>query len=364
MKSWETTTKEDPSSLVVKLGSLKINEGIFSFNDYNKTPSTEDILDLGHFELSDIDLDVGNLHYANIDDLEFNLNKFDFVDDKGFEVKSLTCEGVNVDSTSINFPKFEFVTDRTHIGESLRLSFDSFDDFNSFEQKVVLAADFKSGEIYFGDLMHFVKKLNYSSFFIKNKYKSVGISGMVEGPIDHLIGRNMNIAVGNDMRLEANFSMRNITRKGGEFFHFGMKNLTTNMHFLKSFIPGFNPPANFDKLGQIRFKGNFDGYLKDFVAFGSLKSAVGDAFMDMRLDIKDGSSLAQYSGELSLEQFDLGRWTDNSDFGIVDFSASISDGKGLTLNSVYSDLYATVESLTFKGYEYKDFVNGCPGRQE
>ena len=109
-------------------------------------------------------------------------------------------------------------------------------------------------------------------------------------------------------------------------------------------------------MGDINFKGSFYGYLRDFVVFGSLKSVLGDAFLDMRMDIKDGSSLAKYSGELSLERFELGQWTDNDDFGIVDFSASITDGQGLTLNSVYSDLYATVESLTFKEYEYKDFI--------
>lgn len=347
---------QDSSSLMVKVGSLEILNGIFSMNDYNKKPISGDILDVNHFELSDIDLNVVNLLLKNRNEINFDLNKFNFVDDKGFKVESLTCSGVEINSKKIDFPKFSFITDRTNLRESLSLSFDSFSDFSEFEQKVELSANFIASQIYFGDLMHFVKKLNTSSFFIKNRNKSVFLSGKVEGPIDYLIGNNMNIGIGNKLNLVANFSMRNITKKGGEFFHFGMKELETDMGFLKSFIPGFNPPDNFNKLGKIKFKGNFDGYLKDFVAFGTLNSAMGDAFMDMRLDIKDGSSLAQYSGELSLEQFDLGSWTDNADFGIVDFSASISDGKGLTLNSVYSDLYATVESLTFKGYEYRDFV--------
>ena len=342
--------------LTFKLAKLEIKKGIFSMNDFNKEASLDDVLDLNHFELSDIDLDVSNFSFVNQHDVSLDLNKFDFIDDKGFEVKSLSCEGIKVDSNEISFPSFSFITDRTDLSESLSLKFDSFDDFENFEQKVELAANFKSSTIFFGYLMHFVRKLNNSSFFIRNKHRSVELAGIVEGPIDHLIGTDMFIGVGNQMRFEANFSMRNITKKGGEFFHFGMKNLDTDMNFLKSFIPGFNPPDNFDKLGQIRFRGNFDGYLKDFVAFGSLNTSIGDAFMDMRLDIKDGSSLAQYSGELSLEQFDMGRWTDNPDFGIVDFSASITDGKGLTLNSVYSDLYATVESMTFKGYEYRDFV--------
>ncbi|MEM9545951.1 MAG: translocation/assembly module TamB domain-containing protein [Bacteroidota bacterium] len=350
------TLQQDTSGMTLNLARLEIIKGVFSLNDYNKVPSSEDILDLNHFELSDIDLSVADFSFENQNEIKLDLKKFDFVDDKGFEVKSLTCSNIEVNENEVKFPDFAFLTDRTNLGESINLKFDSFDDFNQFEQKVELSANFRSSKIYLGDLMHFVKKLNTSSFFIQNRYKSVSLAGKVDGPIDHLIGENMKIGVDNQMQLDANFSMRNITRKGGEFFHFGMKNLETDMAFLESFIPGFNPPDNFNKLGNIQFKGNFDGYLKDFVAFGSLNTALGEAFMDMRLDIKDGSSLAQYSGELSLEQFDLGYWTDNEDFGIVDFSASISDGKGLTLNSVYSDLYATVESLTYKDYEYRDFV--------
>ncbi|MDF1695675.1 MAG: translocation/assembly module TamB domain-containing protein [Saprospiraceae bacterium] len=356
VKKIETAIQDDSTSLAVKVGYFEIMGGVFSMNDYNKIPTVEDILDLNHFELADLNLKVARLVFKNETDIRFDLNKFNFVDDKGFKVESLTCRGVEIDSNAIRFPRFSFITDRTNLSESLSLEFDSFDDFNRFEQEVELKANFKSSRLYFGDLMHFVKNLNTSSFFIQNKNRSVRLAGQVSGPIDHLIGRNMQIGVGNKLNFLANFSMRNITRKGGEFFHFGMKSLETDMNFLKSFIPGFNPPDNFNKLGKIKFKGNFDGYLKDFVAYGTLNSAVGDAFMDMRLDIKDGSSLAQYSGELSLEQFDMGRWTDNEDFGIVDFSASITDGKGLTLNSVYAELFATVESLTFKDYEYRDFV--------
>jgi len=348
--------QNDSTGLTIRLEHFEIRKGIFSINDYNEAPSSDDYIDFNHFEFSDIDMDVTDFVMASGMDIDFDLNAFNFIDDKGFEVKSLTCQDVEINSKTINFPKFAFVTDRTNLRESLKLSFDSFADFEQFEQKVELAANFKSSTVFFGDLMHFVKKLNSSSFFLQNKYRAVDLAGSVSGPIDQLIGKDMSIGVGNQMKLQANFSMRNVTRKGAEFFHFGMKSLKTDMNFLKSFIPGFRPPDNFNKLGNIQFKGSFDGYLKDFVAYGSLTSALGDAFMDMRLDIKDGSSLAQYSGELSLEEFDLGGWTDNPDFGIVDFSASISDGKGLTLNSVYSDLYATVESLTFKGYEYRDFI--------
>ena len=348
-------SKEQPMTILLK--RILIKKGIFSLEDKNKTPlHYSDVLDYGHFEISDIDLEVCDMTIKGNSDINFNLDRLDFIDDKGFEVKSLTSQNTIISSDYISFPNFSFITDRTNLSKSIALDFDSFADFSEFEQKVNTYSNLTSSKVYLGDIMHFVEKLNRSSFFIKNKNKTVSLSGEVSGVIDNLSAQKMDIRVGNELVLAASFSTRRLTIKDREFLDVRMKKLKTNIHFLKSFIPGFTPPENFDKLGDITFSGSYYGYLKDFVVFGELKSDMGDAFMDMRLDIKDGSNLAQYSGELSVEQFKLGDWTDNSDFGLVDFSASIIDGKGLTLNSVYSDLYATVESLTFKGYEYRDFV--------
>lgn len=351
------TIQSNKKELLIKIGELNLVKGIFALDDRNKpiNPS-DDVLDMAHFEISDIDLAIANFIANGKTDFAFDLDKFDFVDDKGFEMNSLTSKSVKINNQIIDFPDFNFVTDRTNLSKSISFNFDSFEDFKDFEKKVEIKADFSKSNVFFGDIMHFVNKLNKSRFFVQNKNRTVSLSGKVEGPVDNLTGNKMSISVGNQLELDASFTTRKISLRDREFLDFRIKNLKTDIEFLKSFIPGFVPPENFSKLEDIDFKGSFYGYLKDFVVFGSLNSALGDAFLDMRLDIKDGTSLAQYSGELSLEQFDLGKWTDNYDFGIVDFTASITDGKGLTLNSVYSDLYATVESLTFKDYEYKDFV--------
>jgi hypothetical protein len=351
------TVVNKEQKLNILLKQILIKKGIFSLEDKNKKPLRySDVLDYGHFEISDIDLEICDMTIKGISDINFNLDRLDFIDDKGFEVKSLTSENTIISSDYISFPNFSFITDRTNLSKSIALDFDSFADFSDFEQKVNIYSNLTSSKVYLGDIMHFVEKLNRSSFFIQNKNRTVSLSGKVSGVIDNLNGQKMDIRVGNELVLDASFSTRKITIKDREFLDVRMKKLKTNIHFLKSFIPGFEPPENFDKLGDITFSGSYYGYLKDFVIFGGLKSEMGDAFMDMRLDVKDGSNLAQYSGELSVEQFKLGDWTDNHDFGLVDFSASITDGKGLTLNSVYSDLSATVESLTFKEYEYRDFV--------
>jgi len=349
--------KNDSSSLVIKLKELELIDGIFALDDDRKKASIyTDVLDMSHFEFSEINLKTKNLLVENGSDFALDLELLSFVDDKGFRVKSVSSDNVVVNNQTISLPSFSFQSDRTRIDEAISLKFNSFEDFKDFEKLVEIRADLKNSRVHFADVMHFVAKLNKSKFFINNKYRTVNLNGVLSGKVDNLKGNNMKIGIGDDLQLDASFSTRKLTVKNGEFIDIRMKNLDTNIDFLKSFIPGFTPPENFDKLGTINFAGSFYGYLKDFVVFGGLQSEMGDAFLDMRLDVKDGNDLAKYSGELSVEQFQLGRWTDNYDFGLVDFSASIEDGKGLTLESVYSDLYATVESLTFKEYEYRDFI--------
>lgn len=122
----------------------------------------------------------------------------------------------------------------------------------------------------------------------------------------------------------------------------------TSMRRLKMVIPNFNPPDNFYKLGSINFTGRFDGYLEDFVAYGKLRTDIGNAELDMRLDITSGEEKANYSGTLNVNNFNLGIWADNKDIGLVSFRSKVNDGRGLTLNTVKADLNATVNSLIFK----------------
>ena len=59
---------------------------------------------------------------------------------------------------------------------------------------------------------------------------------------------------------------------------------------------------------------------------------------------------------MGLVDFDLGAWTDDDNFGVVNFNTKVSNGKGLSLETAYADLTAKVESFDFKGYIYDDFI--------
>src|SRR5690606_33484433 len=121
-----------------------------------------------------------------------------------------------------------------------------------------------------------------------------------------------------------------LTEKDEQFLHLELDRMKTNVKTLRKLIPGFTPPENFDRLGNLDFSGNFDGFFVDFVANGRLRTDIGTASMDVNMKLRDGRENALYSGDLRLSNFDLGIWSDNKDFGKISFGTTVKEGIGLS----------------------------------
>ena len=341
---------------IAELRRLVITDGIFSYND-KEVPIdfAQESIDFKHFELSAMALDMVNVVYEDGFRLGADLKNLSFVDDKGFVVEDFSCDSILLNNRSIQFPNLELRTDKSEINQAIALKFRSFDDFSQFTDKVIIQSDLKDSRVAFSDLMHFVEPLSSNQFFKQNQSEIAYISGRYFGRINNLNAKDVDVKLGRGLSLKGNINTRNITDKSAALVNFGLQELNTSIDFLHKLVPSFEPPANFYNLGNIRFKGRFDGYFKDFVAYGQLDTDLGRANMDMRLDVADGTENANYSGELSLKNFDLGGWSGNDDLGIITTSSKVENGKGLTPESIEADLLAVVESFTFRDYEYKDF---------
>ena len=252
-------------------------------------------------------------------------------------------------------PNYSITLGETIIKDKFSLSYLSFNAFKNFANEVILNASFDRSKIYIKDIEHFIPTLGSSSFIKNNANEYVEISGKYFGKIVNIAGRNVDFKFGDKLSLAGSFNTRNLLDFDNTVLNIKLDRFETSMKKIKMLVPKFNLPENFVKLGSVNFTGRFDGYLQDFVAFGKLKTDLGTAELDMRLDITEGTNKANYSGALNLINFNLGRWSGNPDLGLVNFNSKVEDGRGLTLNTVKADLTATVKSLIFKKYTYKDF---------
>ena len=348
----------DSSMMLITVDELEILEGTFRRLDERTSRNGEfpNSLDVADMELTDLNLRFTDLRYSNDFDISLGVEYLTMEDQRGFSINEMSADTLLINSRGIDFKNFKFQTNNTDINNDLSFTYNDFSDFENLANRVFFKADFDEAKIGLGDLTYFIKDLNKNKFFINNKGRQIVLDGKYYGRLNKLSGRNVKLYFDKGLQLEGSFDSRNISDGDNALINVKVERLTTNVNFLEQLIPGFKTPNNFEKIGDFNFSGRFDGYFKDFVAFGSLNTELGRANLDMRLDIKNGTRNANYSGEMGLVDFNLGAWTDDENFGVVSFNSKVSNGKGLSLETAYADLTAKVESFDFKGYIYDDFV--------
>jgi len=343
------------SPFLVTVERIDIGAGQFILNNSRRTDNklTDDnTLDLDYLRAYDIDLGINDFRYQ---DWTFagELESLTAKDKSGFMVKDFSANEIKITERRAELNGMRILTPDSNLGDTIIFKYRRFPDWREFPNKVLIDARFHNDAIVrVGDIMAFAPGLENNPFFRQNREEIVKIDGKISGKINNLRGRDLTISLAGNTFLKGDFNSRNLAVKDEQYLDLRLQRLVTNISTIKQIIPNFRPPENFDKLGHIDFKGEFNGFFVDFVAYGDLRTDLGRAELDMRMNLKEGREKARYSGELSLNDFDLQSWTDNPNFGKVTFVSQVKNGIGLTGATAQADLTAAIQNFTFKGYTY------------
>lgn len=344
-----------------RINEFAVSNGRLGFSDsqISKLKGIKNSLDYNNFFFEDIKIYIKNF---NIDE-DFNIfaqvETLQAKDDTGFKINNFAVDTLLMNKENIELKSFTLSLGTTHIRDYLILSFEDWSAFKNFGHDVYINAHLNNTQILLGDIAHFVPALYKFNFVNHNYNEVINIDGKYAGFINNLGGRNVKISLGDKMSLTGIFNTRDLLDANNTLLNVRLDRFSTSMRSIKKIFPKFNPPPNFYKLGKVNFFGRFDGFLENFVAYGTLNSDLGSAKMDMKLDIMEGTEKSKYSGNIELNNFNLKKWSDNKDLGFASFSAKVSEGFGLTLNTVKANLKANVSALTFKGYKYRNIdLNG------
>jgi len=361
----------DSSTFYLAIGEFRLESGSFQLDNYRKAPvktTPANQLDLKHLDLYDIHVEVDSFLLQD-DTYRGRINWIVAKDRSGFKLDRLSSKEVIVSPRVVVFNGLAIITPTSSLGDTLAFRYRSYADWSAFEDRVKIDARFHDADVTLKDIMAFVPKLNDNPFFAANRNTNLKLDGQLSGGVNNLRGKDVRVSLADGTRLEGKFSSQNLAVPHEEFLILELNDLTTRVSTLRQLIPNFNPPPAFDRLGRLRFSGKFIGFFIDFVANGELYTDLGRAGMDMQMVLLEGANRAHYSGNLRLMDFDLGAWTTNPDFGIVNFSSKVIDGFGLTTDLATADLEAEIKSFAFKGYNYenatltgrlnKNFFNGA-----
>ncbi|MFM2268923.1 MAG: hypothetical protein RL757_2364 [Bacteroidota bacterium] len=345
--------------LSLGIGSLQIVEGQFSLDNFRKSPKKmmpDDVLDYHHLDIYDIEINANTVLLTD-EKLTASLEGARAQEQSGFKLEKLAAS-VEISDTKMSFDDLQLITPSSSLSNSFSLQYRDFDELeDEFEEKVIMRGNFVDSKVALKDIMFFAKELKGNQFFEKNKNEVATLNGQILGRVSQLITKDMSIQLKNNLKIVGDFKFKNINTANEENLTLKFKKLQTDIKTLQQLIPNFKANPQIDRLGNLNFEGEFEGFLDEFLLKGTLKTDIG------RVGVKDfgvtwrgtTQNRAKYSGGFDIEDLNLAALTNNNDLGKVSVEGKIKNGVGLTKESFKADLEATVANFMFKNYNYNNF---------
>jgi hypothetical protein len=335
------------STWVMDIQNIRISNGIFSSEKENlQRAAFTDRFDGSHIRFSKINASFTNVHYEK-DSISTNV-KLSTKERSGFEVKKLEAK-MKFTPEIMEFNDLELVTGKSTLRNYYAMRYKDFNaDMGHFERQVNVEANFVNSEIHSDDIGFFAPEL-------KTWKRAFKISGNAKGTVDNFTARKMLIKSGNSI-VNGEIVLKGLPDIENTFIDFRAKELQTTYADLSTILPSLKrmKQPKLDRLGDIKYKGNFTGFVNDFVAFGTINTNLGTVTGDLNLKLPEGRN-AIYSGKISTRGFKLGEFVDNRKLGAISFDGKVN-GSGFSTTDLDAKFDGNIASIEFDGYNYQNII--------
>ncbi|HLF45659.1 MAG TPA: hypothetical protein VI548_04505 [Chitinophagaceae bacterium] len=329
----------------VKIDNVKITEGVFKNEKQSDSPYFTHF-DGRLFEFSGITGNFKNVKMIN-DTLTTSLSLASR-ERSGLEIKSFLSD-LKVTPGGMAFTDLEIKTNKSIIRNAFSMRYTDIGEFSDFIDKVKLTAAFENSEIDSDDIAYFAPALSTWK-------KKILVSGNVRGSIDDLFGSDMKIRAGRNTILYGDISLTGLPDINKTFIDFQADNFQTTYTDAVTFVPFLKTitTPRLQNISYLKFNGNFTGFLRDFVTYGTIQTNLGSVTSDINMKLPIGKA-PFYSGKIASTNFNLGQFLNDSRIGNISFTSEVV-GKGFQWNSLAAHLDAKIHEIVYNKYAYKNII--------
>ncbi len=327
--------------------NIQITNGNFSMEKQSSRPAFNDRFDDKNIVLSEINGTIKTFRFME-DTLTANV-LVSAKERNGFNIKKISSD-FKFTPHLMEFKNLDLITNKSHLKNYYSMRYNSFQaDMQDFVHTVTVEGHFENSELNSDDLAYFAPET-------KTWNKIFTLNGHAKGMIDNFSARKMIIRAGKNNYLDGDISLRGLPDINEAFIDFRSRELRTNYAELADFIPALKDISNprLDAFGNIKFTGSYTGFIRDFVAYGTLVTDIGTIQADLHMQVPHNAR-ATYNGKISTDNFQLGKFIKNDQIGNISFSGSIN-GKGFNVNEVNIGVDGNISKLVFNGYPYSNII--------
>lgn len=324
------------------LAMLNIKNGSFQNERETERLPYTDRFDGEHFVFGNINGSVNNVTFIN-DTLSAKV-QLSTKEKSGFKVEKLKAD-IKFTPDIMEFINLDLITTKSKLGNYYSMSYDGFNNsMSDFLHSVTLQGKFENSYVHSDDIAFFAPTL-------KSWNRKFEIKGNASGTIDNLTAKKMIIRSGNTT-VDGDIALRGLPEIKTTFIDFKSNDLVTDYNDVITIIPSLKniTQPNLKSLGNINFKGNFTGFINDFVTYGSIKTNLGNVIADLNMKLPDYGP-ATYSGKITSPGFKLGQFINNKNFGNIALDGNVK-GAGFTLKDLKADFKGNIHQLHFNNYNY------------
>ena len=188
------------------------------------------------------------------------------------------------------------------------------------------------------------------------------VSGKLSGNLENIRARDLEIKTGLNTRIACDFSMSHLPGFGEPFFFVDFRQSQTNFTDIGNIrlpagmnIQNLRFPEQLYRAGNITYKGNFTGFLSDFVAYGTITSRMGTLTTDIAISPESQNEI-RYKGQLETEGFNLARLFQAPKLGQISLNGMVNGTFEKNGKSVNGDFDGVISRWLLNGYVYNDIT--------
>ena len=343
--------------LVAAFDNGKPSSGNFLMTSNKITLKNCRFREIDYNRVNPLDVDFTKLN-ADLNDFKVqgpnlytNINGMSFLDHRGLFVKTLKSK-FTYTKKNIRLEELDFKTAESNFKGDVILKYDR-KDFKDFNNKVIFEVNSKVASIATNDIRYFYKELG--------KNQKFDFKGEVNGALNNFTVKKLRLKDSYNSEIIGSVNFKNLFAKKdqGSFYMKGsFDKISSSYDNLTALLPnvlGKKLPSSLKKLGKFNLVGDAEITTKSIDADFTLNTKLGTIVSNLVMTNIDNIDNATYSGNIVLDNFNLGSLLNRSDLGITNLDLDV-DGKGFTEKYLDTKFSGEVKSITYNGYNYKNIL--------
>ncbi|MCB0805675.1 MAG: translocation/assembly module TamB [Bacteroidales bacterium] len=353
------TNKQDTTPVPIELNKLLIRDFEFSYFNENeeKTPGQIDFNDI---LVKGLTLSANDL-YVMKDSVNVLINQISLREKSGFVVDSLSGDFI-IHPQVLQARNLKIVTPSNNLDLDLKFSYNSFDDFSDFVDKIKIETLFRPSRINLAEVGYFAPVM----YPMDNEIR---LTADINGTVSNFRARDLKFGTGRQTQFRGEVRMDGLPDITETFTHLSIGSLETSIEDVRNFrLPTENGkieiPEVLDPFGKVKINGKFTGFYNDFVSYAQFRTDAGKIETDLLLRVNEANDV-EYHGSVAASDFYAGKFTHTVDyFSKLDLKADI-DGSGLSFDDMYVTMEGEINSLHFFDNVYNKIkINGTLAEKE